>query len=532
MGAAARASNSVHERISFFGRRVPVHLNGRSPNAGLMRNLRKAAVQRELLGATFRTIGEKIDPSAIASISVVPRLSGGIRFENGNLIISMPKARECQVIAGWKKKYRIILVLGGGTDRGIAHIGPLLGFEQLGIEPEMIVTTSAGAIIGALYALHKSAQKVERIIYEIVKGKSLQDFADPDLTGLRDRSVYSGIMKGKKLVDLFEQYGGLHGVKFTDPSIPQEDRLIPLYICAVNGNDGKLTVFGDMSKLGKADINTYKGPMTVMDAVRASFSIPAAFVPYSKDYNGEAYDFIDGGVRENLPFLTAAKILKAMGNRGRRKTIILAIHLGYCGELEGKLRNRNFAEIASIGLDFAFHSQLSAIRDELLAKMEKAKKSRTAVIVLNLGISNVKTPDAIRLTQNLVISGKHTLLKFAGILSAGRQFSPAHLIAPITGRIRSALEKNGFMVDRKGERRSIIRHKRPLIKRKLGDPVWKKYYREDGGKLIVKRPDKSMIAWVLGIVYKTWGLFKTLKLILHGLEFKYGGYINQKSKEN
>ncbi|MFC5048093.1 patatin-like phospholipase family protein [Aquimarina hainanensis] len=47
---------------------------------------------------------------------------------------------------------KIGLVLSGGGYKGIAHLGALLAFEEAGITPQYISGSSAGAIVGALYA--------------------------------------------------------------------------------------------------------------------------------------------------------------------------------------------------------------------------------------------------------------------------------------------------------------------------------------------------------------------------------------------
>ena len=44
------------------------------------------------------------------------------------------------------------LVLSGGGMRGAAHIGAIKALEEHGVFPTHIAGTSAGAIVGALYA--------------------------------------------------------------------------------------------------------------------------------------------------------------------------------------------------------------------------------------------------------------------------------------------------------------------------------------------------------------------------------------------
>ncbi len=58
---------------------------------------------------------------------------------------------------------RIALVLGGGGPRGFAHIGVLKVLEANGIEPDLVVGASVGALIGAFYAHGMTAAEIEKI---------------------------------------------------------------------------------------------------------------------------------------------------------------------------------------------------------------------------------------------------------------------------------------------------------------------------------------------------------------------------------
>lgn len=57
---------------------------------------------------------------------------------------------------------RFALVLGGGGCRGYGHIGVLKVLEQQGLRPDLIVGSSAGALVGALYAAGQTATEIER----------------------------------------------------------------------------------------------------------------------------------------------------------------------------------------------------------------------------------------------------------------------------------------------------------------------------------------------------------------------------------
>lgn len=64
--------------------------------------------------------------------------------------------------------FKTALVLSGGAARAMAHLGVLEALERAGYPPRMIVGTSMGAIIGALYAIHGSARIVSQLMLEFV----------------------------------------------------------------------------------------------------------------------------------------------------------------------------------------------------------------------------------------------------------------------------------------------------------------------------------------------------------------------------
>ena len=93
---------------------------------------------------------------------------------------------------------KIAIALGGGAAKGFAHIGVLKVLEQNGIKPDIITGTSAGSIIGSLYASGLSAVEIQQIAMNldqdelidytistrgIVKGEALQDFINKEVQG-------------------------------------------------------------------------------------------------------------------------------------------------------------------------------------------------------------------------------------------------------------------------------------------------------------------------------------------------------------
>ena len=89
----------------------------------------------------------------------------------------------------------VALVLSGGTARGFAHVGVIKVLEENGIKPDLIVGSSAGSIVGALYSSGLSAAELERALGEM----RLSVFRDLVLPGLGYTPGESGFVKGEKL---------------------------------------------------------------------------------------------------------------------------------------------------------------------------------------------------------------------------------------------------------------------------------------------------------------------------------------------
>lgn len=70
----------------------------------------------------------------------------------------------------------VALVLGGGGLRGFAHVGVLRALYELGVEPDIVVGTSAGAVVGAAYASGATPEQLQAVALD-VELSSLVDLA-------------------------------------------------------------------------------------------------------------------------------------------------------------------------------------------------------------------------------------------------------------------------------------------------------------------------------------------------------------------
>jgi len=154
------------------------------------------------------------------------------------------------------------LVLSGGGARGIAHIGVLKALNELNIHPTIISGTSAGSIIGVLYAMGLSSQEM----INFVGHSSLWKF-------FRFEWSAGGLSNLNYLKERLIQIG-------IPPNF--EDLQKKLFVSATNLTKGKTEIF-------------HEGPL--LETILASCSIPLVFKPVI--INGDRY--ADGGILNNLP---------------------------------------------------------------------------------------------------------------------------------------------------------------------------------------------------------------------------------------
>lgn len=191
---------------------------------------------------------------------------------------------------------RVGLVLGGGGARGGAHVGVLQVLEELHIPVDFVVGTSMGAIVGGLYAAGVSPDSMEGWLrradwddlfrdspaYSDLSFRRKEDaraFPMPLVVGVGGGGAHlpTGLVAGQKL-NL-----ALRAMTFRAARVSDFDSLaVPFRAVATDLETGALTVFsaGDL-----------------VDAMRASMSVPGVFTPYPV----EERLYVDGGLVQNLP---------------------------------------------------------------------------------------------------------------------------------------------------------------------------------------------------------------------------------------
>ena len=164
---------------------------------------------------------------------------------------------------------RIGIALGGGAAKGFAHIGVIKMLEANGFAPAVVSGTSAGSVVGALYASGMNAFEMQEKAVALDEAK------------IRDLQLSSGgLVLGQKLEDYVNEQVRRK---------PLEQMTKPFVVVATRLEDGERTVF--------ARGNTGQ-------AVRASSSVPGVFQPVTIG----KYHFVDGGIVSPVPVDAARQL--------------------------------------------------------------------------------------------------------------------------------------------------------------------------------------------------------------------------------
>ncbi|MDE2247946.1 MAG: patatin-like phospholipase family protein [Xanthomonadaceae bacterium] len=164
---------------------------------------------------------------------------------------------------------KIGLALGGGAAKGFAHIGVIKMLEASGIHPAVVAGTSAGSVVGALYASGMDAFQMQQVAFGLDEAK------------IRDVRLFSGgLVRGKALEDYVNQLVNQQ---------PIERLKLPFAAVATELETGQRTVF----------VRGNTG-----QAVRASCSVPGVFEPVSI----RRKHYVDGGVVSPIPVDAARQL--------------------------------------------------------------------------------------------------------------------------------------------------------------------------------------------------------------------------------
>jgi len=168
---------------------------------------------------------------------------------------------------------KIGLALGGGAARGFAHIGVIKVLEANGIYPEIVAGTSAGSLVGALYASGNNGGALQKLAMEMDEA-AISDWSVPFF------SNSSGVLKGEGLQQFVNR--AVH-------QQPIEKLKLQFGAVATDLKSGQPILF----RRGNTGA-----------AVRASSAVPGVFHPVRINN----IDYVDGGLVSPVPVSFARKM--------------------------------------------------------------------------------------------------------------------------------------------------------------------------------------------------------------------------------
>ena len=201
--------------------------------------------------------------TALGGLGGLGGVSGCAEFDPG---YSASEAPRFQPIQWPENRPKTALVLGSGGPRGFAHIGVLKVLEAAGIEPTLVIGSSAGAIAGALYAAKIATAEIELRALDL----GITEIADPAL-------LQPTKFIGRALQNFINNAIGGQAIE-----------ALPRKFCAV------------AAPVGKNELVAFTCGNTGA-AVRASAALPSMFLP--ANIAGVAYE--DGDVVSPVPIRIA-----------------------------------------------------------------------------------------------------------------------------------------------------------------------------------------------------------------------------------
>jgi NTE family protein len=187
----------------------------------------------------------------------------------------------------------LALVLSGGGIYGAAHVGVLAALQELGIRPDVVVGTSAGSLVGGVYAAGHPVETLLKLTREL----------SPRDVPLDWKSILAAIVRRRHLPDrvlnpdpLLRKAEGLIG------GATVRSTRIPCYITATSLTARRVVVFGPPLSVDPFSEDALKlvpwpEDVPLLTAMAASTAVPGLFRPVRL----QGHWLVDGGVLDDYP---------------------------------------------------------------------------------------------------------------------------------------------------------------------------------------------------------------------------------------
>ncbi|MHB8253993.1 MAG: patatin-like phospholipase family protein [Acidiferrobacter sp.] len=295
----------------------------------------------------------------------------------------------------------VVLALGSGGARGLAHIGVLEVLAEQGLPVRAIAGSSIGAQIGALYAFYGEVGPLVETALGVDWKQTLQLFLPDAASG--------GVCSGRKIMAFLEGHLGVSAI---------EDLRTAFLAVATDLHSGEQVVLQRGLTVG---------------AVRASLSLPGLLAPYP----WEDRLLIDGGVVNPVPFDVAAQVFGG-------PVVAVAVHQGARSLSPAEMTPRPAIWRTQLRglLDQSWVRRTKSVRDWLEEQLTEPTMAHSAqwrarsVLTQAINIAQAQVvrlrllagPPALYLTPNVDAIGPFEFYKARAAIAAGHAAACEHLV--------------------------------------------------------------------------------------------------------
>lgn len=311
-------------------------------------------------------------------------------------------------LLGRAKGRKVVVALSSGGLRIVCHLPLLRILEEVGLYVDEMWGVSAGSIAGGLWASGRTATEIEEALLALKKRQLFEFFPYTAIRAIIPSmdAENAGLLTGRKIEKQLNKLVG-----------DGDNPLIDIHNFRVLAYNRMMNCKAFMrlgEEPGTIEVTQAKDNQTtiekgnLVDMLRASFGTPVMFTP--KRLNGQLY--IDGGIAENYPVLTAFSHYKADVECGKedRKLLIIGVNISYSGELPRGPTNliKSIAETYEI-----IGAEFTRLHIGLLREMVKSSGIDCDVITIDPDVHQLAISDLERVPETL----EKALVKTIEILS-------------------------------------------------------------------------------------------------------------------
>lgn len=226
---------------------------------------------------------------------------------------------------------KVVVSLGGGGVRMVAHVSVLRFLEKIGAEPFIseVWGASGGAIIGLIYSMGMKPDQIEDEVKTFLKSEKKFKIS-PSFFSVAKNIVTETLFSSNSK----ENIKGFHDIQaalqdWIGEILKGSQEKYPFYCLAYNIAKNQTDVLTPM-RLPKGLYPDWIHQADPLDAIVASSSIPILFVPKVIDDDGGKRVYVDGASNEEVPTVSIYKkwlLEKELGLEKKKRLLVIAVNL-------------------------------------------------------------------------------------------------------------------------------------------------------------------------------------------------------------